>query len=777
MNKRLEFKKIQYNNIFCKEFKNLKINNKIEFKKNIAVLYGPNGTGKTSLSKVLAANNKDKDMSFQVKFYGNKEIKDSEIFHVISDQNSRNIIRGTAKDYLIGDDIAKEDRLIKELEEDFNLLCDSVRKKLKDIFNITTKSNKLIDSISDKEVQKFVKEFANKQFKGNQINKKEYVNLISRLGIIESNCINNDIGIFIKENYKDTKSIIYKIMNINISDIKQNIKVKEIEENNEAIKIINKFLYKEECIVCDNKNYDKEKLLKSKENNKINIENQLDEKTKSILNEIVKCLKEKVRDPLNIENIFIEAIKSGNTDNIVKLQKKIQIYLNNIGHEISNIVKSSLDKEVIDRYNEYEKLMKTQLQISEEDLLYLKEVIGNNMGKVIDICRDKNNKIKITLSGDEFLERDRDELGLSTGQQNFISLSFELLKAKKSNKSYIVLDDPISSFDSIYKNKIVFCIAKFLEGRQQIILTHNTELIKLLQFQAQGSFELYLFNNTEGSENGFINVNDTEKELLLKVNKLLDLLRGELVKKNSEKINIWDYVKKGKDKIESQENQKRFLISLIPFMRGYSNIVGNKKIYKDLCKVMHGYEDEYVNIGEVYNDLFCIETKVKEINNIKVNVTEILKINLDDKEILDSNRYPLLNKSLYHTLNYLFLRLTVEHRLCTIEDNKILKLIKKKKDEEKEKYSGETTQNIIDYAFPREDESKIKSRIFFTSRKTLLNEFNHFEGNMNIFQPAIDITDESLEDEKMSILEELNKLVNEYDVYGEVAMTLERIEK
>lgn len=47
---------------------------------------------------------------------------------------------------------------------------------------------------------------------------------------------------------------------------------------------------------------------------------------------------------------------------------------------------------------------------------------------------------------------------------------------------------------------------------------------------------------------------------------------------------------------------------------------------------------------------------------------------------------------------------------------------------------------------------------FFTSRKTLLNEFNHFEGNMNIFQPAIDITDIALNEEKESILDYLEKL-------------------
>lgn len=48
--------------------------------------------------------------------------------------------------------------------------------------------------------------------------------------------------------------------------------------------------------------------------------------------------------------------------------------------------------------------------------------------------------------------------------------------------------------------------------------------------------------------------------------------------------------------------------------------------------------------------------------------------------------------------------------------------------------------------------------MFFTSRKTLLNEFNHFEGNMNIFQPAIDITNEALKKERESIISYLEEL-------------------
>jgi hypothetical protein len=44
------------------------------------------------------------------------------------------------------------------------------------------------------------------------------------------------------------------------------------------------------------------------------------------------------------------------------------------------------------------------------------------------------------------------------------------------------------------------------------------------------------------------------------------------------------------------------------------------------------------------------------------------------------------------------------------------------------------------------------------SKKTLLNEFNHFEMDMNIFQPAIDITDKALIKEREQILNRLKEI-------------------
>ena len=78
--------------------------------------------------------------------------------------------------------------------------------------------------------------------------------------------------------------------------------------------------------------------------------------------------------------------------------------------------------------------------------------------------------------------------------------------------------------------------------------------------------------------------------------------------------------------------------------------------------------------------------------------------------------------------------------------------------------------NIIQKAFrtqagtTKEEKNKMRdNRVFFTSRKTLLNEFNHFEGNMNIFQPAIDITENALNKEIQDIERKLAELREEYE--------------
>ena len=115
-------------------------------------------------------------------------------------------------------------------------------------------------------------------------------------------------------------------------------------------------------------------------------------------------------------------------------------------------------------------------------------------------------------------------------------------------------------------------------------------------------------------------------------------------------------------------------------------------------------------------------------------------------DILDLTIFPLLGNTLKQTLVYYYLRMKVEKELVASFGITT--------------HDMDTLNQIIQRAFRCEEtdpnyEQKRKFRVFFTSRKTLLNEFNHFEGNMNIFQPAIDITQAALQKEITDIESEL----------------------
>jgi hypothetical protein len=307
---------------------------------------------------------------------------------------------------------------------------------------------------------------------------------------------------------------------------------------------------------------------------------------------------------------------------------------------------------------------------------------------------------------------------VSNGEQNFLSLAFEFLKAKKLLHKVIILDDPISSFDSIFKNKIAYAILKILEGTKSIVLTHNTDLIKLLEHQHQKSFNLYQLVNKVDGENGFLPISREEVKILLYIHEFIGLLRKEIA---AEIV-----------------NERNFLISIVPFMRGYCQILADNDSKNELTKLMHGYNTETVDVSEIYTRLFS--DSVLKAHHV-FSATDIMNTDLSRLQILKGEKYPLLNRTLEHTFTYLFLRLNVEKQLSdrfginTAENDMLSKIILK--------------------AFAGQSKEVVEQRVFFLSRKTLLNEFNHFEMDMNIFQPAIDITNTTLLREKKEIMDRL----------------------
>ena len=72
-----------------------------------------------------------------------------DIFHVINDQNNRNIIAGTAQDFLLGDNIKREFELQKQIDELYKNILSETIAALKEKFAISTTTNPLINIINN----------------------------------------------------------------------------------------------------------------------------------------------------------------------------------------------------------------------------------------------------------------------------------------------------------------------------------------------------------------------------------------------------------------------------------------------------------------------------------------------------------------------------------------------------------------------------------------------------------------------------------------------------
>ncbi|WP_147624881.1 AAA family ATPase [Treponema denticola] len=712
--------KLKKETIFCAEYEDLTENNEIEFSNNkIAVIYGPNGTGKTSLSSILE---KTENSEFDIEFNNIRYTNNGEPFaHIIHDQNGRNIIQGSTEDFILGDNIKKEYQLKEHLDTGFRNLYDTLIAVLKDRFGITTKNSVFLSLVEDNKLKGYISDLANNKQKGNNIDKKEFLDYFTEKNILDISSYDDEKFCFFVNDKKNKTSCLNALLQLQKNEFCKEDQYIKIEQTNDAISILKKYQEIHNCIICDN-DIDQQALLIKKSDENKNAYNNLSDKSKKIIDGII--MKIPVNDKFDIKKSLEEVFVTGNLDGLDNLLAEIEkyevLYKNLLTNEFINIVK---DANLLNIYNEYMQILSEKPEFEDEDVIFIENFLNSCLEKKITLSRDKNKNIRLLLDNKEFLNQERTSLKLSNGEQNFLSLSFELLKAKKIEKQLVVLDDPISSFDSIYKNKIAYAIIKFLSSKYSLILTHNTDLIKLLEHQLNNSFTLYYMNNTEGETNGFLKINDNEKQILLYIPSLIKLFCSEIAPE------ILD--------------EMAFLISITPFLRGYCYLIQNNEKKDALTKIMHGYETANINLSSLYNELF--QTNIIKKEHI-ISASDILAYDIDNLNIIKKDKFPLLAKTLIHSFTYLYLRMTVEKKLV-------------------DKYGIDTTNNymlnqIINRAFPtnNEDLENTKNRIFFLSKKTLLNEFNHFEMDMNIFQPAIDITNKALENEKEEILKKLDSL-------------------
>lgn len=715
---KIEFQKLVNQNIFGSDFTDFCENNILEFSnEGICIVYAPNGTGKTSFIKAL---NKHADTEYKLKIDETEyyTADKSFPFFIIEDQNNRNIIAGDTSDFLIGDNIRKEYELEKQLGSILEKIRTGFCSEIKTKFSITSSSSVLLGLIQDIGIKNLVKDLSNARSKGSNYDAEKIIAIFSKLTENQIPGYSKEKLDYLIEDLLSKKSILEKVLCLKSSTITINEEIEQIEENTEAIKILKRFPNVHKCIVCDSNNLDIGAQVTKKENNRERIVNTIDDNLKEMINQLIDLTFDE--DQFNVKNILINTISTGDITQLDNLKKEIKAYKELfellLQNALLNLYKSN-DLETV--YTEYKKLIDEKPEIDQEDLLYIQGIVNDSMSKPLRLDRDKNKNIKIYLSDKEFIGKDRSELPLSTGEQNFLSLTFEFLKAKKNADKIVVIDDPISSFDSIYKNKIVYSLIKILNKTNRLILTHNLDLVRLINAQYKDCFNLYILNNVNGdAQNGFIRLNKQEQNIMINLKELIKLFKS----------GIFSYI----------EDSELYLISMIPFMRGYSGIIGKEEDYEKLTSLMHGYKTEKVDIVSIYKSLFGNDCNGYIPAKYEINVEDILKKNFDNSLIIRD--YSLLNKTLRHSATYLSLRLLVEKTLVS----------KYNIDTNEKKQLGQ----IISAAFPNEnDKIQIKRRVAFTSKKTLINEFNHFEGNLSIFQPAIDITESALSREKTQIFQ------------------------
>lgn len=81
-------------------------------------------------------------------------------------------------------------------------------------------------------------------------------------------------------------------------------------------------------------------------------------------------------------------------------------------------------------------------------------------------------------------------------------------------------------------------------------------------------------------------------------------------------------------------------------------IINDNDTKESLTQLMHGYKTKKVDIAESYIKLFWNKDNIIP-SCYKVSVDDILNKTVDGKEIVDKDKYPLLNRTLVHSFTYL----------------------------------------------------------------------------------------------------------------------------
>lgn len=397
------FSSLKNSGIFEDDFMHLsEQNGSIEFKRmqtpgGIAVVYAPNGTGKTSFANLLSMEVSEGKCSFNATDeHGNIITPETKSFHVIQDQINRNVIHGETTDYLIGAQIRREYELREKINLLFKKAYEDLASKYKKDFSVSKVKDYLLfqmQSLTDQIHQTayhYIRSIVNSRQHGKDIDRTSFVTFIrnneNRPTIPE---LNDEKRSFVITDLSKAK-IIEKILSINPDEIITDTNVILVEQHDDAIEILNKYHSLNNCIVCDNPSFNGDVLLEKKKEKRKYIYDNLDKKTKDILDKIVRDSSLISSDPFDVKKIVGAFITGEDSTRLVELQRELTLYVNSIGDEMIVELFHCFDgTSLFNNFDEYTQLVETQPQLDSEELLFIENIINENISQsagTVGVC-------------------------------------------------------------------------------------------------------------------------------------------------------------------------------------------------------------------------------------------------------------------------------------------------------------------------------------------------------------------------------------------------------
>lgn len=214
---------------------------------------------------------------------------------------------------------------------------------------------------------------------------------------------------------------------------------------------------------------------------------------------------------------MIEIIKNHN------LSKEDAAYYIIVGKENENIDKiKNAQKQIIDintKICELEIERDTFFNNLVSNWIKIEDVLVNAFkDKGVKVNKDENTKsIIVNLK--------RESSTYSTGELNYIVFLINMLEFEYSNRTNIIIDDPLSSYDIKKQYEIVFDIMSRLlaKGKKVLIFTHNINLINITNSQYPSKFNYYYIESINNElKNYKLNIDDVGS--ILSIDKIIKYL-------------------------------------------------------------------------------------------------------------------------------------------------------------------------------------------------------------------------------------------------------------